>query len=202
MSSLMHGRLGEIWLMSLPWKVFASACFLLAGSAPAQEAVVRRPDASAGPVVVSCDVLPGDAVREVPPPFDQYAQLVCTRSGQALRPVSGFAWVFPQGPMWLASTSSGRPTDHFTKLQIHPMTEVEKAALLSDLGRIADPKALAGRDILRMDVEISSGEAKQEYLLLPPPGAAPDVHVLGMECIHNCKPIDKDPWFFVVQPTQ
>jgi hypothetical protein len=41
---------------------------------------------------------------------------------------------------------------------------------------------------------------KQLFLRGPPAGAPADAKVLGMECIHYCVPIDKDPWFFEVLP--
>ncbi len=155
-----------------------------------------------GSVVVSCDSLPKDAVRAVPHPFDRFMSIDCTRSGQALRPVPGYRWQFPEGTMWLSATNPKAPSaeDHYVELAVIPMTPRGVSAVRAELHKITQEPAVFLRDIIRMDVTTSWGEHKQLFLLVPPAGAPPEARVLGMECIHYCIPIDKDPWFFTVLP--
>ncbi len=181
-------------------------------AAAAAAALVAAPCAAAGPftvlpktpgpVIVSCDQLPVDAVTAVPAPFDRYVELVCTRSGQALKPVDGYAWVFDVGATWLTSTNpkSPAPTDHYTRLATDPLSDAQVAKLRVELRKLTPNPTLARREFIRLDVTTSWGENKQVYLVLPEKDAPADEVVLGMECIKNCLPIESDPWFFKVMP--
>jgi hypothetical protein len=153
-------------------------------------------------VTVPCEGLAQSAVRVVPTPLDQYVTLVCTLSGQALKPVGGYTWIFDQGPMWLSAANPRGPSkdNSYTELSYKPLSPEELTALRAELAKLGpDPSALT-RSILRFAVTTSWGARKEIYLLPPPSGAGADAHTLGMECIHACRPIDKDPWFFEIVP--
>ncbi len=154
-----------------------------------------------GPLFVSCDSLPSTAVRAVPSPLDKYVTLVCTRSGQALKPLDGYQWFFDQGPMMLSATNPKAPSkdDHYTALDFEPLGPAELASLRVELAKLRPNPEVLTRPILRFAVATSYGENKEIYLLPPSDGAA---HVLGMECVHRCRPIESDPWFFTIVPTK
>jgi len=190
--------------------VAAAVAIGLGGAGPAPDAVAAQAasaapspaHADADPLAIPCDGLPPSAVRVVPPPLDHYVTLVCTRSGQALRPVSGYSWVFDQGAIWLSATNPQAPSkgDSYTGLSYKPMSPDALAALRAELGKLRPDPSVLTRSILRFAVTTSWGEHKEIYLLPPPSGAGADARTVGMECIHACRPIDKDPWFFAIVP--
>lgn len=150
-----------------------------------------------------CSVLPASAVRAVPAPFDTYMDLVCTHAGQALRPKPGFQFLFREGPMYLTALNPATPqrmgpSEHFTALRVDPLSEAEAAALRADLHTIMSNPVIDASTIIRMREETSTGAIKQIYLLIPT-GPGP---VVGMECVHDCRPIRDDPWFFTIQPLE
>jgi hypothetical protein len=165
-------------------------------------AATPGPDADAAALTIPCDGLPPSAVKVVPPPLDKYVTLVCTRSGQALRPVSGYAWIFDQGAMWLGAANPRGPSrnDHYAELSYKPLSPDELTALRAELGKLHPAPSVLERTILRFAVTTSSGEHKEIYLLPAPDGAGAETHTLGMECTDGCRPIDKDPWFFTIAP--
>jgi hypothetical protein len=154
-----------------------------------------------GPLFVPCDGLPSTAVRVVPSPLDKYVTIVCTRSGQALKPLDGYKWFFDQGPMMLSATNPNAPSkdDHYTALDFEPLGPGELASLRVELAKLKPNPEVLTRSILRFAVSTSYGEKKEIYLLTPSDGVA---HVLGMECVHSCRPIESDPWFFTIVPTK
>ncbi len=166
---------------------------LLAGAAVLSQSA--DPD-----LTIPCNRIPGAAVRVVPAPLDQYVTLVCTRAGQALKPLNGDTWVFDQGATWLGAANPKGPseTDYYTQLSYRPLTSDEATALRSELAKLHPDPSVLTRTILRFSVRTSWGGQKEIYLLPPPPGAGGEAHTLGMECIHACRPIDKDPWFFTI----
>lgn len=181
------------------------AATLLAGPAAAEPSKpsTSRPNEVADALTIPCDVLPASAVKIVPPPLDQYVTLVCTTSGQALKPIKA-AWMFDQGALW---PSAGKPsgpdkTDHYTRLEYKPLGADELAALRAELGKLNPASDALTRNILRFAVTTSWGAQKELYLLPPSEGAGPDARTLGMECIHSCRPIDRDPWFFTIVPDE
>lgn len=161
-------------------------------------------NADADPLTIPCDGLPPSAVRVVPPPLDHYVTLVCTRAGQALRPVNGYSWVFGQTETWLSATNPHGPSkaDSYTELSYKPMSTDELAALRTGLATLHPDPSVLTRSVLRFAATTSWGARKEIYLLPPPDDASADAHTLGMECIHACRPIDKDPWFFVIVPDE
>lgn len=187
-------RSGRTWWMGGLAALAAAA----GGGALAQQA-----PPPARPIHVSCDTLPADAARDVPEPFARYVELSYTRSGQALGPVSGYTWMFEPGPMALLANNPKTPGEaaYYTRLEVDPLTPKEIDALRGDLRRMTTKSSILNREILRLDVSMSWRGTKQLYLLLPLK-SAPDEPLLGMECIKNCRPIDKDPWFFTVVPAK
>ncbi len=171
--------------------------------AASQPLRVIHPKPGSGPLIVSCDKLPAKAVRTVPSPLDQYVTLACTRSGQALRPVDGYSWVFDRGAvMWPSATNPSSPSkdDYYKALAVKPLSSDEVASLRAELAKLHPETAVLRRPILRFSVSTSWGEEKEIYLLPPQDGAPKGTRTLGMECIHHCRPIETDPQFFVVVP--
>ena len=154
--------------------------------------------------IVPCEtVLPAGGVKTAPAPLDAYVTLICTAHGQAMRPKDGFKWVFEQGSMWLAAANKQNPqaSDHYTELVNAPMSATELADFRKDLKTIYGSPDLQKREVLRIRVTTSGG-IKKQLLLMPPQKSEPADHpAVGMECIHECKPIDKDPWLFTIEPT-
>ena len=187
-----HGR--ALWMRGL-------AAALAVVGAGGGAALAQTADKPADAVSMSCDTLPTDAVRNVPEPFSRYVRLSCTRSGQALGPVSGYNWFFEQGPMALLANNPKTPTAsaYYTRLEVDPLSPKEIDILRGDLRKMSSDPSILEREVLRLDATMSWGGAKQIYLLLPPQ-SAPQAHVLGMECVKNCRPINQDPWFFTVVP--
>ena len=178
----------------------AIATALISTGAASQPFEVLRPTSAAGPLIVPCETLPPTAVRAVPSPLDQYVTLVCTRSGQALKPVNGYQWVFDQGAQWLTATNPKRPSkdDHYTAIAYKPLSPDELAALRAELAKLQPRPEVLMRPILRFSVSTSWGAEKEIYIL--PPSDGSDAPALGMECIHSCRPIETDPWFFAIVP--
>ncbi len=102
--------------------------------------------------------------------------------------------------MMLSATNPKEPSkdDHYTALDFKPLSPAELASLRAELAKLQPNPEVLTRPILRFAVSTSSAGQKEIYLLEPVDGAS---HTLGMECIHRCRPIDKDPWFFVILPT-
>jgi hypothetical protein len=186
--------------------VMALAVIAFAGSGHAQTSdapTIIKPGPDAGPLFIPCDSLPADAIKTLPPPLDQYASLVCTRSGQALKPTDGTQWVFDSGAMMLSATNpqSPSPGDHYTAIAFSPMSDADVTTLRTDMKTLNPEPDVLQRGILRFEVATSSGDHKQIYLLPPAKDAPKGAHVIGMECIHHCQPIGQDPWFFAIVPT-
>lgn len=163
--------------------------------------------------VVPCDNLPAGAVTAVPPPFDQYLELVCTQAGQALAPVDGYRWIFETGYVWRVQSTNFRspaPSDHFVRLIADPLSEAEAASLRDELTNSirfrrltggAEPSAVE-RTIIRLSVQRSWGGVSQIYLFVPPQGASREANVLGMDCGNaDCRPIYRNTLFFTVTPS-
>ena len=150
-----------------------------------------------------CSEAPKMAVLTPPAPFDRFMRVLCTRAGHALAPPPGFHWVFVNGgSMWLSALSlhsglTGQDA-YFSKLQSSPPTAAQAAAFRARLRRIVpDPRLLEG-DLLRLEVETSTGDHKQEYLFVARDASGQVSPVWGIECYHDCDPMDKQPWAFQV----
>jgi len=104
--------------------------------------------------------------------------------------------------MWLSSADPHGPSksDHYLSLVTDPLSDIEVNRLRKALKTLTPNPTLSRRVFIRLDVTTSWGGKKQVYLVLPERDAPPDEVTLGMECINNCMPIDKDPWFFKVIP--
>lgn len=155
------------------------------------------------PLNLPCTALPPTAVKIVPAPFDAFMHLTCTHAGQVLLPKPGTRFVFREGPMALTALNADKPKEineavHFTALTVDPLNESELANLRADLHKIATNAVIDQSTIIRMREETSTGAHKQIYLLIPLAGVKG--HILGMECNHDCRPVESDPWFFSVVP--
>jgi hypothetical protein len=173
--------------------VLAALVFVAAAASAAQAA-------TGDDIVVPCR-MPADAAQAVPAPFDTYMRLECTRMGQSLRPVEGYAWVargFPQ--VWLMAASNpdqSVPGEHFTKLDAVPLTDTQLAAFRAELRKMSSDDVVLQAPVLRLEEETSSGVHKQIYLLLP---KAANGHVVGFECFDDCIPMEAHPYMFIVMP--
>jgi hypothetical protein len=104
--------------------------------------------------------------------------------------------------MMLSAANSEGPSesDHYTDLSYKPLGSAELTGLRAELAKLHPAPEVLTRNILRFALTTSWGAQKEIYLLPPPADAGPDSRTLGMECIHACRPIDRDPWFFTIVP--
>ena len=139
----------------------------------------------------------------VPAPFDEFMSVVCTRAGHALAPPGGYHWLFINGAsMWLTSMSAhsgltGRDA-YFTRLESAPLSEAEADALRQRVKPIVRTPAMLQGDLMRLEADTSTGDHKQIYLFVSHDGSGAVTHAWGIECFHDCDPMDKDPWAFMV----
>ena len=74
----------------------------------------------------------------------------------------------------------------------------------NNCGNSDKPTIVTDRDVIfqsqtiRLEEELSGGGHRQVYLLIPPPGAGG--HVLGIDCINDCVPMEEHPWVFSIVP--
>ena len=154
--------------------------------------------------ILPCSEAPKSAVLAAPAPFDQYMHVVCTRAGHALAPVKGYHWLFAGGQsMWLTalsehSTVTGQAA-HFTRLEVDPLSPAETASLLDRLKPVVLSSSMLDVDVLRMEVDTSTGDHKQLFLFV---SHGTDRRAWGMECFNECVPMESPPWAFVIMPDQ
>jgi hypothetical protein len=111
--------------------------------------------------------------------------------------------------MWSVNPRPPSPTDHYAALTSDPIDEAQLATLRSELvedarfpqasGYTSEPP-VSDRTIIRLSVQKSWGGRTQIYLLIPPQGAS-DLHVLGVECIRDCRTMRNDASFFAIAPS-
>lgn len=157
-----------------------------------------------GGIEIACR-LPAGAVTALPAPFDKYMTLTCTRTGQALKPVDGYQWVFPfvgNRTMWLTANSpDGKdlvPGTHFTTLSVEMPDGDRLKTFKDEMSRMLNSPLVYQSTILRLAEVTSNGEHKEIYLLIPPESAK--ANVLGIECVEDCIPMEQEPWLFIVTP--
>ena len=152
--------------------------------------------------VLPCSAAPKTAVLVVPAPFDQHMRILCTTNGHILAPFRGHHWVFANGlslalsALGLHSQISGQAA-HFTRLENAPLSPSETTALLESLKPIVMDPTMLDVDVMRMEVDTSTGDHKQILMFV---SHAPGGGAWGMECFHECVPMESPPWAFVVRP--
>jgi hypothetical protein len=177
-------------------------------AAEAQSAEPADPSLAGFPpgYFLSCADAPSGAVVVVPERFRPYMRVLCTKAGAALAPVSGERWVFANGASMFLTALNPRSaavsgTDaFFTRLADAPLTPTEVAAFRERLKPVVKNPAILQAEILRLVVDSSTADHKQEYLLLGRATGGRVVQVWGIECYQDCDPMEQHPWAFTVVP--
>ncbi|MFI4934529.1 MAG: hypothetical protein ACHP7N_07920 [Caulobacterales bacterium] len=150
---------------------------------------------------VPCDTRPKTAVIVVPAPFDQYMRVVCAKITDALAPPPGFHWAFTNGTNgFLTALNANVATTgaNFTRLANAPLTAAEVAAFRARLAPVVKNPMILTADIMRLEVDTSSNDHKQEYLLIAHNSSGAVTGLWGIECYNDCDPMEKTPWAFTV----
>jgi hypothetical protein len=174
------------------------------GSAAGAPAGPSDPTLSGFPpgYIQDCATRKPTAVTAVPAPFNAYMRVVCTKVSDALAPVPGFEWIFPNntGGFLAALNPKLAPTAepaHFTRLASAPLTPAEVAAFRQRLTSVAKNPEILKADVLRLEVDTSTSDHKQEYLMISrTPNLTPNAW--GIECYNDCNPMEASPWAFVI----
>ena len=154
-----------------------------------------------------CSDAPKGAVLSVPAPFDRFMRIQCARAGATLGPMPGFHWVFPSGismalsALSVHSSVTGRDA-YFTRVEAAPLSAAEDAAFRKRVAPIVRSPSMLEGDFARLEVDTSTGDHKQVYLFVShaPSGAVSGAW--GIECFHDCDPMDASPWAFIIVPDE
>ena len=154
--------------------------------------------------IQDCATRPKSAVTVVPAPFNAYMRVVCTRVSDALAPLPGYEWVFPNdSPGFIAALNpklapTAEPA-HFTRLAGAPLSPAELAAFRQRMTTVARDPAILTADVIRLEVDTSTGDHKQEYLMISrDPNHTPGAW--GIECYNDCIPMEANPWAWIIAP--
>jgi len=174
-------------------------------SQPAPASSAPAP-ASSGFQTVPCSQGPQAAVLVVPAPFNAFMQVICTNQAEALAPVTGYHWVFPDGtsgvlPALNPNVAVSGLAAYFTKLTNAPLTAAEAAAFRTKLAPYMKNASLMTAEVERLEVDTSTALHKQEYLLVMHDASGARTGALVVECTNDCNPMDA-PWGFDVEPNQ
>jgi hypothetical protein len=156
--------------------------------------------------IQDCATRPKTAITAVPAPLSAYMRVVCTKVSDALAPVPGFQWIFPDNSSGFLAALNPKvgPTAepaHFTRLASAPLTPAEVTAFRQRLITVAKNPEILKADIMRLEVDTSTADHKQEYILVShTPGASPNAW--GIECYNDCNPMEANPWAFVIAPAK
>ncbi len=172
--------------------------------------LLARPAAAQSvPLFVPCSTISPAAVTVVPPPFNQFMNLICyDSSGQGLVPPHGTHWV--DGHMDVGLTSMDDRTGPngqlrpglywYVSLTPSDISPANDAALRQVLLRAGiRPQFVNGAQILELDAATSAGQLKQEFLIFPADPVATHGIKLLMECHKFCQAGDS-PWILGVVP--
>jgi hypothetical protein len=152
-----------------------------------------------------CSQAPKAAVLIVPAPFDRFMRVLCTRAGHALAPPPGFHWVFANGmSAWLSALSPrsalvGQDA-YFSRLEATPLTADQAEAIRRRVAPIVRTPDMLKGEVLRLALDTSTGEHRQEYLFVSRDASGTPTRAWGIECFHDCEPMDAQPWAFMVEP--
>lgn len=182
---------------------------LVAGSARSAPQAPADPDLAGFPpgYILSCSEAPRAAVVVVPPPFNAYMRVICTKVAAALAPVRGFHWAFSNGTSGFLTALNPKsavtgPEAYFTRLANAPLTAAEIAAFRARLKPVVKNPAILSAEVLRLQVDTSTDDHKQEYLLVAHNAAGAVTGAWGIECYDDCNPMEAQPWAFTVLPDQ
>jgi hypothetical protein len=162
--------------------------------------------ASPGFQILPCNQGPPAAVLVVPAPFDAFMHVICTNEAEALAPVDGYRWVFPDGTNGLLPALNPNMAvtglaAYFTKLTNAPLTAAQAAAFRAKLKPYMKNPSLMTAEVERLEVDTSTGLHKQEYLLVTHDASGARTGALVVECFNDCTPMDA-PWGFNIEPNQ
>jgi hypothetical protein len=160
--------------------------------------------ASSGFQTVPCSQGPPAAVLVVPAPFNAFMQVICTNQAEALAPVTGYHWVFPDGTRGvLPALNPNMPVTglaaYFTKLTNAPLTAAQAAAFRAKLAPYMKNASLMTAEVERLEVDTSTALHKQEYLLVMHDASGARTGALVVECLNDCTPMQA-PWGFSIEP--
>jgi hypothetical protein len=154
--------------------------------------------------IQDCATRPATAVTVVPAPFNAYMRVVCTKVSDALAPIPGFEWLFPNNTTGFIAALNPKlaPTAepaHFTRLTVAPLTPAEVAAFRQRLNTVAKDPEILKADVMRLEVDTSTSDHKQEYLMIShTPNLSPNAW--GIECYNDCTPLEASPWAWIIAP--
>jgi hypothetical protein len=174
--------------------------------ASAQPAGPSDPSLSGFPpgYIQDCATRAKTAVTVVPAPLNAYMRVVCTKVSDALAPLPGFQWVFPDNssgfiPALNPKVGPTAETAHFTRLESAPLTAAELAVFRQRMSTVAKNPEILKAEVMRLEIYTSTADHKEEYLMVShTPGLSPSAW--GIECYNDCDPMDKSPWAWVVAP--
>jgi hypothetical protein len=176
------------------------------GSGASQPAPASSAPAPASPgfQTVPCNQGPSAAVLVVPAPFNAFMQVICTNEAEALAPVDGYHWVFPDGtnsvlPALNPNVAITGLAAYFTKLTNAPLTAAQATAFLANLKPYMNNPSLMTAEVERLEVDTSTGLHKQEYLLVTHDATGARTGALVVECFNDCTPMSA-PWGFNIVP--
>ena len=73
------------------------------------------------------------------------------------------------------------------------------AAFRQRLVTVAKNPEILKADIMRLEVNTSTGDHKQEYLMISrAPNLSPNAW--GIECYNDCTPMEASPWAWIITP--
>jgi hypothetical protein len=185
----------------------AALCLLVSGTgAGAVQADDNVPAGVSGfppGYFLPCAKAPKAAVLVVPAPFNRFMRVLCTRAGHALAPLPGFRWSFTNGSDgWLTAinpkTPQPAPEDYFTRLATAPLSVAEVAAFRARLKTVVKNPAILTADVMRLQVDTSTADHKQEYLMVGHSVGGQVTGAWGMECYNDCNPMEASPWAFTI----
>ncbi len=150
-----------------------------------------------------CDQAPKAAVVNGAGAFNQFMRVLCTTAGHALGPPPGVRWAFNNGTTGFLSALSTNskvtgPAAYFTRLDNAPLSSAEALAFRARLTPIVgNPTMLAG-SLIRLDLETSTGDHRQEYFFVNRAASGAMTPIWGLECFKQCDPMENPPWAFEV----
>ena len=74
----------------------------------------------------------------------------------------------------------------------------DQQAAEATLSALRGAPAILTAEVLRLEVDTSSGDHKQEYFLIAHNAAGAITGEWGIECYNDCNPMESSPWAFTV----
>jgi hypothetical protein len=187
----------------------AASLAALAAAAAAQPPGPSDPSLAGFPpgYIEDCATRPASDITAVPAPLNAYMRVVCTKVSDALAPLPGYEWDFPNGTagfLTALNPKGNAPAGaaHFSRLAYAPLSDAEVASFRQRLAPAVTNQAILTAQVLRLEVDTSTGDHKQEYFLVAHDGAGAITGEWGIECYNDCNPMEQSPWAFTVVPAR